>query len=120
MPKQFLIYICVGLATAVIDVGTMQLLISAGMHYKIAVTIAFFLSLFVNFKWHQRYTFQSQYTHSTFMRYGVVVAMNYVLTLACVQMSVSLLDSVLIGKLASLPIIAVHGYLWGRFWVFRQ
>lgn len=120
MHKQFLIYVGVGIASAIVDVGTMQLLITLGLHYQIAVTIAFVIALGFNYTLHQRLTFQARYSHATVVRYGVVVGLNYLLTLACVQLSVSVLDSVLIGKLAALPLVAVHGFLWGRYWIFRR
>jgi putative flippase GtrA len=119
MRRQFMIYVSVGVATAVVDLGTMQALLALGLHYQIAVSIAFALALGVNYTWHKRYTFQARHSHGTMLRYGFVVALNYLLTLACVQLSVNTLDSVMLGKLASLPLVAVHGFLWGRYWVFR-
>jgi hypothetical protein len=39
--------------------------------------------------------------------------------MACVALSVSLLDSPLAGKLASLPLVALNGYVLGKYWIFK-
>ena len=121
MPRQFLVYVGVGVLSALVDIGTMQTLIWWAFDHRIAVTLGFLAGLVFNYLCHERFTFNARHTRSTAMmlRYGTVVMMNYALTMACVQLSLLLLGDVLSGKLVSLPIIAVNGYLWGRFWVFR-
>jgi putative flippase GtrA len=121
MPRQFLVYIGVGVLTALVDIGTMQTLLWLSVDHRIAVTFGFLAGLSVNYLCHERFTFKARHTRSTAMllRYSAVVLMNYLITMACVQLSVLLLNDVLIGKLVSLPLAAVNGFLWGRYWVFR-
>jgi hypothetical protein len=33
---------------------------------------------------------------------------------------VAMFDSPMAGKIVSLPLVAVNGYLLGRFWIFRS
>ena len=121
MRRQFLIYVGVGVLTALVDIGTMQTLLWLAIDHRIAVTLGFAAGLGVNYFCHERFTFNARRTRSaaTMLRYGAVVVMNYLITMACVQLSVLLLGNVLIGKLVSLPLVAVNGFLWGRYWVFR-
>ena len=48
-----------------------------------------------------------------------MVALNYLLTVGLVGAAHQLLGSALAGKLVSLPLVAVNGYLLGRYWIFR-
>ena len=53
------------------------------------------------------------------LRFGAVVGVNYLLTMALVSLSASLIDSALVGKLAALPLIALIGFGFSKHWVFR-
>lgn len=120
MTRQFLVYVFIGVLSALLDIGTMQALIWFGVHYRIAVTLAFGIGLVFNYLCHERVTFRARRSTGTIVRYGVLVLLNYGLTLLCVQLSVTYFDSVLAGKLVSLPLVAVNGFLCGRYWVFRE
>ena len=52
-------------------------------------------------------------------RFAAVTAANYLLTMALVAGGVHWLQSPMLGKLLSIPIVAVHGFLWGKYWVFK-
>ncbi len=118
--RQFLIYISVGLLTALVDISTMQTLLWLMLDHRIAVTIGFTAGVIVNYLCHERYTFRATRSPATLLRYAVLLLMNYGLTMLCVHLSVTYLDSVLAGKIISLPLAAVNGFLWGRYWVFRR
>lgn len=119
MKRQFLVYVGVGILSAVVDIGTMQSLMWFGVDYRIAVTVAFAVGLVFNYLCHERVTFRATRSTGTMLRFGVLVLANYGLTLLCVELSLQLVGSVLAGKVASLPLVAVNGFLWGRYWVFR-
>jgi len=120
MRRQFLVYVGIGILSAVVDIGCMQLLLLWGWHHGVAVTAGFAVGLVFNYICHQRITFRAEHTAGSVLRFSLLVLMNYALTLGCVQLSVLLLDNVLAGKLASLPLVAVNGFLWGRYWIFRR
>jgi putative flippase GtrA len=117
--RQFAVYVSGGLVTAATDVGLMQLLIASGMHYASATTAGFLAGLLVNYAFHSRVTFAHATTPLTFMRFMCVVGLNYLLTMACVALSVSLLGEALPGKIVALPAVALNGYVLGKFWIFR-
>lgn len=48
-----------------------------------------------------------------------MVGLNYGLTLGCVALSVALLDQALAGKIASLPLVAISGFVLGKYWIYR-
>jgi hypothetical protein len=49
-----------------------------------------------------------------------VVGLNYLLTMGCVSLAVSLADMPLLGKIVSLPLVSISGYLLSKFWIFRK
>jgi putative flippase GtrA len=53
------------------------------------------------------------------MRFSMVTVMNYLVTLALVTAGVHWLQSPMLGKLLSIPVVAIHGFLWGKYWVFK-
>lgn len=119
LTPQFTIYITGGVASAIVDIGMMQLLIHIGIDPIIAASGGFFVGLLANYAFHAKVTFRAVTSLSSFSRYIFVVAINYVLTIAFVSVSLMLLDTALIGKIASLPAVAVSGFFLGRYWIFR-
>jgi putative flippase GtrA len=117
--RQFAVFITGGVVCALVDVGLMQALIAGGVHYASATTAGFAAGLLVNYAFHSRVTFAATATPANFMRYLCVVGINYLLTMACVALSVPLLGSPLVGKLASLPLVALNGYVLGKYWIFK-
>ncbi|MCL2657707.1 MAG: GtrA family protein [Betaproteobacteria bacterium] len=117
--RQFSIFVMMGIACAVIDIGVMQLLIWAGMYYLVATTVGFATGLIANFLLHTHITFSKSYSHGALMRFMAVVLLNYVLTLLTVSLFHMWLNMTLLGKLLSLPLVAVNGFLLSKHWVYR-
>lgn len=118
LPQVF-VFIAGGCLSALIDVGLMQLLIAAGMAPLLAASAGFLVGLAVNFAFHARVTFNTLATPATFTRYLCVVALNYLLTIGMVALAMALVGSALAGKLASLPVVALNGYFFGKYWIFK-
>ena len=118
--RQFLIYLGGGLLSAAIDIAIMQLLIACGIGVIAATSAGFVCGLLINYAFHVTFTFKAPASARGFMRYMSVVAFNYLITIACVSLSMWLLTMPLPGKLVSLPIIAVNGYLLGKYWIFKS
>jgi putative flippase GtrA len=118
--RQFLFYVAVGVLSAVIDIGSMQLLLGAGMAYQGAVSAGFMAGLVFNYTAHQRLTFRARHSTGTLVRFAILLALNYALTLFCVELALHFFEPVLTGKLISLPVVAINGFLLGRYWVFRK
>ena len=117
--RQFLLFLGVGVLSALIDVGLMQLLIVGGCNVIVATSVGFATGLVVNYTLHARVTFQSPFTPHGFARFMCLVGVNYLFTLACVGLSMHLIGIAVVGKLVSLPLIAVNGFLIGKRWIFK-
>ena len=117
--RQVVVFLGVGLLSTVIDIGIMQVLLLSGVHYAIAVSTGFILALVINYIGHSRLTFRAETSWGGVLSFLVVVLLNYLITLGCTSLSFHLSGVVLLGKLISLPIVAINGYLLSRYWVFK-
>ncbi|MGZ5201018.1 MAG: GtrA family protein [Telluria sp.] len=117
--RQFAVFVVGGLLSAFVDIGLMQLLIAGGAHYASAATAGFAAGLLVNYVFHSRVTFESQASPVNFMRYMCLVGMNYGLTIGCVAVAVHLFGNPLLGKIISLPLVALNGFALGKYWIFK-
>ncbi len=117
--RQLVVFLAGGVLSAAVDIGVLQLLLHAGLHFASATTAGFLSGLLVNYAWHSRVTFDAAATPSSFARYLCVVVLNYLLTLGCVALAQALLGMPLAGKIASLPLISVNSYLLGKYWIFK-
>ncbi|MGO4475566.1 GtrA family protein [Massilia sp. 2TAF26] len=118
--RQFATFVAGGLLCALVDIGIMQLLLRAGAHFTGATTAGFLAGLLVNYAFHSRVTFEAAASASSFARYLCVVGLNYLLTMGCVSLAVSLAGMPLLGKIVSLPLVSINGYLLSKFWIFRK
>jgi putative flippase GtrA len=118
--RQFGTFVAGGLLCALVDIGLMQLLLRAGVHFAPATTAGFLAGLLVNYAFHSRVTFGAGASASGFARYLCVVGLNYLLTIGCVSFAVALAGMPLLGKIVSLPLVAGSGYLLSKFWIFRE
>lgn len=117
--RQLATFLVVGVLSALIDVGLMQLLLMQGVPVVPATSAAFVLGLLFNITCHARYTFSAVITRATVVRYLCVVALNYGITVACVTAGTALGAAPVVGKIVSLFIVPVNGFLLGKYWVFR-
>lgn len=117
--RQFAVYVTVGLLSAALDVGVLQTLLVLGTDYRIATSAGFAAGLVFNYLSHLRVTFPGQPGLGSALRYASVVALNYLLTLGLVAVSVALWQQPLAGKLVALPVVALVGFAAGRTWIFR-
>jgi putative flippase GtrA len=118
--RQFGTFVAGGLLCALVDIGVMQGLLRAGAHFAGATTAGFLAGLLVNYAFHSRVTFEAAASTSSFARYLCVVGLNYLLTMGCVSLAVSLAGMPLLGKIVSLPLVSITGYLLSKFWIFRK
>lgn len=116
---QFLVFVTGGVLCALIDVGLMQGLLMSGAAPLTAASAGFLAGLLVNYLFHAKVTFKQLSSSTTVARYLCVVAVNYLITLALVALAQHWFGMAIIGKLASLPVVAVNGYFLSKHWVFK-
>ena len=116
---QFATFTAVGLFSAALDLCTLFTFLQLGVSPYVALTGAFICGLAINLWLHARFTFESTVRTENAIRFLFVVVVNYVLTLSIVLVFDRLGQGHFLGKIASLPLAALHGYLWSKHWVFK-
>ncbi|WP_061532333.1 GtrA family protein [Collimonas arenae] len=118
--RQFAIFVMGGVISALIDIGSMQILIVLGADKILATSIGFFSGLLFNYIFHARMTFKSKSSILVLCRFLIVVSANYLITIILVYCSYSIFhQNALLGKIVSLPIVAINGFLLSKYWVFK-
>lgn len=117
--RQFLVFVTGGLASATIDIGTLILLLHLKFETLPATTLGYIFGLTVNYLYHARLTFEAPKSFSSFIRFVVVVGLNYGLTIGFVFLAQLLEFNVVAGKLISLPVVAINGFILSKYWVFQ-
>lgn len=116
---QFAVFVLGGLLCAALDVGLMQVLLWQGAAALLATSGGFLAGLLLNYAFHARVTFGRLASGGSFLRFLCVVAINYMITLALVSLALALAFPPLAGKLVSLPVVAVNGFLLSKHWIFK-
>lgn len=116
--QQLMVFVSVGVVCVAIDISVLQGLVYLGTNYPVAVSLGFAAGLAANYFGHAKVTFKVSCGKSALFRFVVVVFVNYLITMLFVYLSMSMLNSVLIGKILSLPVVALNGYVLSRVWVF--
>lgn len=117
--RQFVVFVGVGVLSATLDVSVMAVLIFFNVPYQFATTLGFIMGLIVNYRGHAKVTFRVQGSTSVMVRFGLVVLLNYFITIVSVVTFQHFFGNALIGKIISLPVIALNGFLLSKLWVFR-
>lgn len=118
--RQAFNYIAIGLLSAALDIGVLQVLSALSFDYWMATSAGFAVGLVFNYVCHLRITFGRSHSMRSALRYISVVGLNYLLTIGLVSGSVVLWQQPLPGKLVALPLVAILGFTAGRFWIFRE
>lgn len=117
--RQLFFYIVVGIMTAVIDISTMQATLYFSKNILFALTLSYIASVVFNFVCHSKITFSFGITIRVIYKYLTVVFFNYFLTVILVYFFVHLDFDALIGKIFSLPIVALIGFVLSKHWIFK-
>ncbi|MFC0166881.1 GtrA family protein [Pseudoduganella danionis] len=117
--RQFGVFVLGGLLCAALDVGLMQLLLWQGSKALLATSCGFLAGLLLNYAFHARVTFGQLASGASFLRFLCVVAINYTITVALVSLAIALGLPPLAGKVVSLPVVAVNGFLLSKHWIFK-
>jgi putative flippase GtrA len=111
-----------GGTSAALDFALLALLLNVRVPHRAALVTAFIAGVVVNFVMHRYFTFRLQGTTSIaeLVRYLIVVALNVILTLVTVELFLLVVGrDVLVGKLISIPLVTLNGFVLAKFFIFE-
>lgn len=117
---QFLKYCLVGFLTSIIDIIVFYLLMKFGLETYTSLTIAFLVSLLFNLSGHNYFTFGCAISFKKVQNYLAVVLFNYFTTVFLVFSFQNLNISTFAGKIFSIPICTIFGYILCKRWIFSK
>lgn len=122
--KSFIAYVIVGVITNVIYFCVFVLFFRwLHLHYMIAISIAYLLSLIFNFTANRFITFSNKEKqwHLHLMKYLCIAFFNYLVSLATVHAVVEELHlSPYFGIVAAIGMTVMSGYLFSKNWIYRS
>ena len=122
--NHFLKFGIVGFITAAIYFMVMWLMEGVmGMHYFLAITVAYMLSTTFHFFANRHFTFRvgNEEKFLQFIKYLVMWVINYILTMLIVIICVEQIHlSSYMGVCSSVIVTVFVGYVLSRNWVFRS
>jgi len=123
--KSFLVFSFVGAATAAIYFSSLAVLLELfTINYRGAVTISYFLGVTFHFLTNKFVTFRNKESSGAvtqLFRYAFVVALNYVVTMMIVLLTVEKLHQPpYLGVLISVGVTVIMAYLLSKHWIFAR
>jgi putative flippase GtrA len=114
-------FAAIGILSVAVDVSLLVLLHSVvGVELVASTSVSFAASLVVNYSLNHVWVFDvAGVSWQRFFRYGVLVLINFALTLALVTGLTSLGLYYLVAKALAVAVGAVINFTGYRFWVFR-
>ena len=117
---KIIICLCVGVGSAIVDISVLYLLNEVvNIPSTLSISIAFISGLIFNYICHTYFTFGKSATKGNFIKYLVVVIINYLLTLTLVNFQLALGFSIILAKIITLPIIAIITFILSNKWVYK-
>ena len=117
--RQAITYLGVGLLTAGVDVGLVFVFLKFNFQVLTSVSIGYIAGVLFNFLTQAIVTFNSNISGKKLLKYLTVVAINYFLTIIIVLIFKKLTCGPMIGKIFSLPIIAIIGFYLSKKWIYK-
>jgi len=117
---EFTRFLLVGALSVGVDTGSLVLLRElAGLPLAVATTLAFGITLVVNFSLNMGFVFGVRgRLAGRLLRYGALVVANYLLTLLLVLGIAALGVNYVVGKLIAVAVCALVNFVAYRHWVF--
>lgn len=119
--SRIIVFFFVGLASAIIDVGVLYILKKIFLFTDFfSISIAFLSGLVFNYLCNTYLTFKSEASKASFIKYLMLVALNYLITLFLINTLVDFFSvGIILAKIISLPIIAIVSYSVSKIWVYK-
>ena len=116
----FVRFLAVGVLSVMVDTGALVLLREVvGLPLALATTLAFALTLVINFSLNMGFVFAvTGRLAGRLVRYGILVVVNYVLTLLLVLGIAGLGVNYVLAKLIAVACCALVNFFAYRHWVF--
>ncbi len=118
--RQPLVFVVVGGGVTLIDLGLTYLLILVTGTRVFSVSVGFLAGLLASYLLHAKISFSASLSPAKQLpRFAILVGLNYLITLGVVLVATDCLQlTIMIGKVISLPVVALVSYFVSKHWVY--
>lgn len=120
--RALIMFLTVGTISAVINFSSFAFFWNfLHIHYQVAVSISYILSVIFHFNVNRRFTFKShgRNFHRHLAKYLIMILISYLTTLAIMHIVVEIFKfSPYVGIVASIGTTVGMNYMLAKFWVF--
>lgn len=120
--KSFITYVIIGFTTAGLYFGSFVVFYHWGhLHYIIAISIAYLISMIFNFTANRCITFshQERKWHLQLAKYLCVALLNYIISVITVHIVVENIHlSPYLGTVCAIGMTVMSGYLFSKNWIY--
>lgn len=117
---QFIIFITVGASSALLDLYLLYLLNLSNINTSISITTAYICGSAFNYILHTLLTFNKKINKESILKYIIVLAINYCLTISIIFLLLSFGFELIIAKIISIPIISIVGFALAKNWIYKN
>lgn len=122
--KSFIYYVIIGFTTAGLYFCSFVVFFRfVHLHYIIAISIAYLISLVFNFTANRFITFSlhRKQWHLQLIKYLCIAFFNYLVSLATAHVVVENLNlSPYFGTIVAIGMTVMSGYLFSKYWIYRR
>lgn len=121
--RAIISFAAVGILSAIINLASFSFFWTfLHIHYKLAVSFAYILSVLFHFFANKYFTFKQRHSRvlAQISRYLTVTALNYLITLCVVYLAVETFHlSPYLAIIAAIGVTVNTGFILSHFWIFR-
>ncbi|MBC8733168.1 GtrA family protein [Paraburkholderia sp. UCT31] len=117
--RQFIKYLLVGGLNTVISAAIIFIVQAAGAIPVVANIVGYAMGVGLSFALNSRFTFRTEATRHTAIRFLIVVLISYLANLATMVSVLHLTHAPYLAQLCGIPVYVIVGFLGNRYWAMR-
>ena len=118
--RQFIKYLLVGGLNTLISAAIIFIVQAAGAIPIVANVVGYAIGVGVSFALNSKFTFKTEATRHTAVRFLIVVLISYLANLAAMMSVLHLTHAPYLAQLCGIPVYVIVGFLGNRYWAMRQ
>jgi putative flippase GtrA len=117
--RQFIKYLLVGGLNTLIAAAIIFIVQAAGAIPVVANVVGYAIGVGVSFALNSKFTFKTEATRHTAIRFLIVMLISYLANLATMMSVLHLTHAPYLAQLCGIPVYVIVGFLGNRYWAMR-
>jgi putative flippase GtrA len=118
--QQFIKYLLVGGLNTAISAAIIFIVQAAGARPVVANIAGYAFGVGLSFALNSKFTFRTEATRHTAMRFLVVVLISYLANLATMLSVLHVTHAPYVAQLCGIPVYVIVGFVGNKYWAMRE